>query len=78
MELKPSSFSGIQIIDPKIFKYFPDKDVFSIVDLYLIASKKEKIFGYLHDSDEWIDLGKIENLNEAEKLFDSIRNTYQV
>ena len=78
MELKPSSFSGIQIIDPKIFKYFPDKDVFSIVDLYLTASKKEKVFGYVHDSDEWIDLGKIENLNEAEKLFDSIRNTYQV
>ena len=78
MELFPRSFSGIQIIDPKIFKYFPDKDVFSLVDLYLSASKKEKIFGYLHDNDEWMDLGKIENLNEAEKLFDRIRNIYQV
>jgi len=76
--LQQFAFSGIQIIDPKIFKYFPDKDVFSIVDLYLTASKKEKIFGYLHDSDEWMDLGKIENLNEAEKHFDKIRNTYQV
>ncbi len=72
------SFSGIQILDPKIFKYFPDNDVFSLVELYLNAAKKEMIVGYLHDKDEWIDLGKVENLNEAEKIFDRIRNIYQV
>jgi NDP-sugar pyrophosphorylase family protein len=76
-ELLSCAFSGIQIIDPKIFKYFPDKDVFSLVDLYLTAAKNEKIVGYLHNNDEWMDLGKIENLNEAEKLFERIRNTYQ-
>jgi NDP-sugar pyrophosphorylase family protein len=76
-KLLPLSFSGIQIINPKIFKYFPDKDVFSLVEFYLTSSKKEKIVGYLHDKDDWIDLGKIENFHEAEKLFDRIRNTYQ-
>jgi len=74
----PFSFSGIQIIDSKIFKYFPNKDVFSLVELYLNSAKKEMIAGYLHDKDEWIDLGKMENLNEAEKIFERIRNTYQV
>jgi NDP-sugar pyrophosphorylase family protein len=74
----PFSFSGIQIIDSKIFKYFPNKDVFSLVELYLNSAKNEMIVGYLHDKDEWIDLGKVENLNEAEKIFERIRNTYQV
>jgi mannose-1-phosphate guanylyltransferase len=74
----PFSFSGIQIIDPKIFKYFPNKDVFSLVELYLNSAKKEMIAGYLHDKDEWMDFGKVENLNEAEKIFNRIRNIYQV
>jgi NDP-sugar pyrophosphorylase family protein len=77
-ELFPYSFSGIQVVDPKIFKYFPDKDVFSLIELYLSVAKKEKIIGYVHNEDEWIDLGKIENLNEAEKVFDNIRSTYLV
>ena len=76
--LVPYSFSGVQIIDPAIFKYFPDKDVFSLVDIYLIAAKKEKIIGFAHNEDYWLDLGKIETLSEAEKLFEKIRNTYQV
>jgi NDP-sugar pyrophosphorylase family protein len=77
-ELFPYSFSGIQVIDPKIFKYFPDKDVFSLVDLYLSVAKKENISGFIHNEDEWIDLGKIENLNQAENFLQKIRNTYQV
>jgi NDP-sugar pyrophosphorylase family protein len=77
-DLYSYSFSGIQIIEPKIFKYFPDKDVFSLVELYLLAAKKEKIIGYNHSEDEWMDLGKFENVNRAESLLEKIRNTYQV
>jgi len=69
-ELFPYSFSGIQVVDPKIFKYFPDKDVFSLVEFYLTAAKREKIIGYVHNEDEWIDLGKIENIKKAESLFE--------
>ena len=68
-EFIPYSFSGIQVVDPKIFKYFPDKDVFSLVELYLSAAKKEKILGYVHNEDEWMDLGKVENIKKAESLF---------
>jgi NDP-sugar pyrophosphorylase family protein len=77
-ELSPYSFSGIQVIDPKIFKYFPDKDVFSLVELYLSAARKEKISGYIQNEDLWIDIGKLENLDRAEKIFEEIRNTYRV
>jgi len=76
-EFFPYAFSGVQIVDPGIFKYFPNKDVFSLVELYLTAAKREKIIGYVHNDDEWIDLGKMENLSDAEKVFDRIRSTYQ-
>lgn len=74
--LLPFSFSGIQIIDPILFTYFPDENVFSLIDLYLSVAQKEKIKGYVHNKDEWIDLGKIENVNQSERLIEKIRNTY--
>ena len=77
-ELKEFSFSGVQIVDARIFKYFPAKDVFSLVELYLSAAKEEKIIGYVHNEDEWIDFGKIENLSEAERVLNKIRSTYPV
>ena len=77
-ELISYAFNGIQIMDPKIFKYFPDKGVFSLVELYLTAAKNEKIVGYLNNNDEWMDVGRIENLDEADKILDRIRSTYQV
>lgn len=77
-ELSSYAFSGIQVIDPRLFKHFPNKDVFSLVELYLSAAKQEKINGYVHDEDDWMDLGKIENFNKAEELFDRFRNTYRV
>jgi NDP-sugar pyrophosphorylase family protein len=77
-DLKSFAFSGIQILSPKIFQYFPDKDIFSLVELYLSAAGQEKICGYLHNEDLWMDLGKKENLNNAEQNFDTFRNIYQV
>jgi NDP-sugar pyrophosphorylase family protein len=68
--LKEFSFSGVQIVDPKIFQYFPDKDVFSCVEFYLATAKKEKIIGYIHNEDDWMDLGKMENIKKAESLFE--------
>jgi len=72
------AFSGVQIVDPKIFKYFPDKDIFSLVELYLASAKKEKISGFIHSEDEWMDIGKMVNLNQAESFFEKIRHTYRV
>jgi len=73
---KQFAFSGIQVIDPNIFNYFPDKNIFSLVELYLEAAKQEKIKGFIHNQDELLDLGKIENIKKAEELLPKIRNTY--
>jgi len=62
------AFSGIQIIDPGLFRYFPDKSVFSTIDLYLAAAKTEMILGYGHDADIWLDVGKLPAVQEAEGL----------
>ncbi|MCF8241530.1 MAG: nucleotidyltransferase family protein [Melioribacteraceae bacterium] len=65
--LKRLAYSGIQIIDPKLFHYFPDENVFSIIDLYISICDKEKISGFCHDEDYWFDLGTVEKLKLAEK-----------
>ncbi|MBK9099138.1 MAG: nucleotidyltransferase family protein [bacterium] len=77
-KLKAMSFSGIQIIDPNIFKYFPEKNVFSLVEFYMTAAREEKIFGYVHNENEWIDVGKINNLKVAEKLLANFKSTYPI
>lgn len=68
-ELNPATlqnlaFSGVHIIEPRIRNYFPEENVFSIIDLYLSVMNKEKIFGYLHDNTEWKDMGKIEDFEK--------------
>lgn len=67
-KLKRLAFSGIHIIDPKIFKLMPDGKVFSIIDLYLSIAKSEKIIAYKHDEDLWLDVGKKVNLDEAKSV----------
>ncbi len=63
--LKNLAFSGIHIINPRIFHYMPEKDVFSIIEVYLNICSREKIFGYLHDEDFWLDMGRLEDLEKA-------------
>ena len=70
--LNQSAFSGIQVIDLKIFKLMPDRKIFSLVDLYLQISSKQRITGFNHDKEEWIDVGKPENLTIAETLLKKI------
>lgn len=58
------AFSGIHVVDPKLFSYFPNKEIFSIIDVYLNAARKEKIKLFLHNDSFWQDIGKIEDLNQ--------------
>lgn len=69
--LVPLAFSGIQVISPAIFSYFPKEDIFSLVDLYLEAARHERIVAYIHDADFWFDAGSIEKIAVIEKFFAS-------
>lgn len=65
----PFSFSGIHMIDPKLFKHLPKKGTFSIVDIYIRVAKDELIIGYDHSGDLILDVGKPEALEKAQTLF---------
>jgi NDP-sugar pyrophosphorylase family protein len=67
-ELTPKAFSGIQVLSPDIFNHMPENRKFSLVDLFLKVSVSKKIYCYEHDIDDWIDVGKPENIPAAEKL----------
>lgn len=62
------AFSGIQVLDPKIFSFMPDEDVFSLIDLYLKVGSKNEIRAFIDDESYWLDVGKPENLKAAENI----------
>lgn len=68
-DLHPFAFSGIQVIDPRIFDLMAEVGRFSIIDVYLRIAKTEKIKAYIHDEDYWFDLGTINQLEEAANFF---------
>jgi NDP-sugar pyrophosphorylase family protein len=68
-ELQPFSFSGVHIIDPKIFDKMPTSGIFSITDTYLELAKHELIIGYDHSGGIVLDVGKPEALAMASSLF---------
>jgi NDP-sugar pyrophosphorylase family protein len=61
------AFSGIHVISPRIFPLLTEEGVFSIVPAYLrLAAQGEKIMAFPADGYYWRDLGKPENIRQAE------------
>ena len=67
--LHPLAFSGIHVINPEIFGYMPEAEIFSIVDVYLDVAARASVMAYRHDQDLWIDVGKPGALEEAQVLW---------
>jgi len=62
------AFTGIHVISPRIFPLLTEDGVFSIVPAYLrLAAQGEKIAAFLADEYYWRDLGKPENIRQAEQ-----------
>ncbi len=66
----PYAFSGIHIVQPEIFKLITETGKFPIMDLYLRLAQAEPIHGFVDTSTVWMDLGKPDQLQIAEKLFE--------
>jgi NDP-sugar pyrophosphorylase family protein len=61
------AFSGIHVISPRIFSLLTEEGIFSIVPAYLrLAAQGEKIMAFRADEYYWRDLGKPENIRQAE------------
>ncbi len=63
--LSALAFSGVQILNPSVLNFMPDKQVFSLVDFYLSIASKKRISYFDHSDSVFIDLGKKENLDKA-------------
>jgi NDP-sugar pyrophosphorylase family protein len=61
------AFSGIQLIEPAIFKLITETEKFPLIPLYLRLAKEHRIMGYNDPSTLWMDLGKPNQITEAEK-----------
>jgi len=68
--LEEYAFSGIHIIDPKIFSLMPDDEVFSMIDFYLDIMKSNNINAYIDNDSFWMDVGNPTNLKIAEENYD--------
>ncbi len=64
-DLHAQAFSGVHMLDSRIFDLLPPAKVFSIIDVYLEAGREHIVKSFPHDADFWFDVGKIPELERA-------------
>ena len=65
---KALAFSGIHVISPRIFPLMSEEGVFPILSAYLrLAAAGHKILAFRADEYYWRDLGRPENVTQAEQ-----------
>ncbi len=67
--LYPKAFSGIHVIDTKLFSLMKQQGKFSMVDVYLSLAANNTIQCFNHSGSKFIDVGKPESVVKAEQLF---------
>jgi NDP-sugar pyrophosphorylase family protein len=67
-DLTEFAFSGIHVVNPAIFNVMPTEKKFPIIELYLKLAPNFLIKGYNHSETEWIDVGKLGNIETAVQL----------
>ena len=66
------AFTGIHVISPRMLTMMKEQGAFSIIDLYLrLAGERERIRGFRADGYYWRDLGKLEQVQQAEQDYKS-------
>lgn len=62
------AFSGISIIEPSILEMLPESDKpYPIIPCYLRIAKNHRINAFIHQKEDWIDVGKPETITQAQK-----------
>lgn len=65
----PKAFSGIHVIDTRLFPLIRQQGKFSIVDAYLELAVQQDLRCFDHSGSRFIDVGKPEAVAQAEVLF---------
>jgi N-acetyl-alpha-D-muramate 1-phosphate uridylyltransferase len=63
------AFSGMHILNTRLFPLMKKEGKFSIVDVYLDLCATETIKAFDHTGKKFIDVGKPESISQAEALF---------
>ena len=71
------AFSGMQVLNPRIFDCMDEVvkqkgEKFSLIDLYLSIAEKEILRAYIPENYRMMDVGKINQLSEAESFAASL------
>lgn len=67
--LTEKAFSGIHIINSKIFDLMQQEGKFSMVDVYLSLAANHSIYCFDHTGAKLLDVGKPESITKAETMF---------
>jgi len=67
--LAQKAYSGIAVFEPEVLDLIPFSGKFSIIDVLLHLAPTQKIVGFNHSHDKWIDVGRPESVPVAEALF---------
>ncbi len=67
--LTQKAFSGIHVINSKIFSLINQEGKFSMVDVYLSLCNENNIQCFDHSNSKFIDVGMIESIIKAETMF---------
>lgn len=68
--MKAFAFSGIHAISPRLLPKLTEQGAFSIMESYLrLAGEGERILAFPADEYSWRDLGRMEDLRQAEREF---------
>jgi N-acetyl-alpha-D-muramate 1-phosphate uridylyltransferase len=68
--LAEKAFSGIHLISPEFLPLMHQQGKFSIIDVYLELAGAHPILGFDHSGSKLVDVGRIESVTVAEKLFE--------
>ncbi|WP_346237788.1 nucleotidyltransferase family protein [Niabella insulamsoli] len=63
------SYDCVAVFEYEVFERTQLSGKFSLIDLYLELAKSNKITGFDHAGDRWIDVGKPESVAHAEAMF---------
>ncbi|HEU0012993.1 MAG TPA: nucleotidyltransferase family protein [Longimicrobium sp.] len=64
------AFGGVHVIAPRFLDLLTERGAFSILDPYLrLAAAGERILPFRVDAYRWIDIGRLEQLEEARRLY---------
>lgn len=65
---KGLAFTGIQVLSPQIYKFFPDKKVFSSIEIYQSLCRKKQIQAFIGNNIFWSDIGTPESYSMTSLL----------